>query len=115
GEARAREVKVLVTALAASDRLERGIVEPNRQRTDVGAIVLSVVPDVEELHGGQVELDLEPIEASVAPTGVERIVENLLTNTGRHTPAGSHVWVRVRAEGDGVLITVQDDGPGVAE
>jgi signal transduction histidine kinase len=73
------------------------------------------VPDVEELANHEVELDLEPLEASVDPTAVERIVENLLTNTGRHTPAGSHVWVRVRAQGDAVLIMVEDDGPGVPE
>jgi PAS domain S-box-containing protein len=113
--ASARKLNRLVTDLLDFDRLDRGIVEPNRKRTDLGEIVRSVVPDVEELRGREVELDLDPIEASVDPTGVERIVENLLTNTGRHTPAGTHVWVRLRAEGDGVLIAVEDDGAGVPE
>jgi two-component system sensor histidine kinase MtrB len=45
---------------------------------------------------------------------VERIVENLLANTGRHTPPTVRVWVRVRREDDGVMILVEDDGPGVA-
>jgi signal transduction histidine kinase len=113
--ASARKLNRLVTDLLDFDRLDRGIVEPDRKRTDIGEIVRSVVPDVEELRGREVELDLDPIEASVDPTGVERIVENLLTNTGRHTPAGTHVWVRLRAEGDGVLIIVEDDGEGVPE
>src|SRR5204862_6651993 len=30
-------------------------------------------------------------------------------------PAGTHVWVRVHAQGNGVMITVEDDGPGVPE
>jgi signal transduction histidine kinase len=111
--ASARKLNRLVTDLLDFDRLDRGIVEPDRERTDVAAIVRGVLPEVEELRGREVELDLAPIEASVDPTGLERIVENLLTNTGRHTPAGTRVWVRLRAEDGGVLFAVEDDGPGV--
>jgi signal transduction histidine kinase len=46
---------------------------------------------------------------------VERIVENLLVNTARHTPKGTRVWVRLHAEAGGVLLVVEDDGPGVPE
>jgi signal transduction histidine kinase len=44
---------------------------------------------------------------------VERIVENLLANAARHTPAGTPVWVRVQAAADGALMVVEDAGPGV--
>ena len=36
-------------------------------------------------------------------------------NAARHTKADRTIWLRVRPEGDGVLIAVEDDGPGVPE
>jgi signal transduction histidine kinase len=44
---------------------------------------------------------------------LERIIENLIVNAAKHTPAGTTVWVRLRAQDDGVLLLVEDEGPGV--
>jgi signal transduction histidine kinase len=52
--------------------------------------------------------------ASVDPTAVERIVENLVLNALKHNPDAS-VDVTVSAEEAGVLITVSDDGSGVPD
>src|SRR5256885_4374044 len=41
------------------------------------------------------------------------IVENLLLNAARHTPAGTPVWVHVRPQDGGALLCVDDAGPGV--
>jgi signal transduction histidine kinase len=40
-------------------------------------------------------------------------VENLVVNATRHTPAGTTVWVGVRRQDGGVLLVVEDEGPGV--
>ncbi|MGR6327489.1 sensor histidine kinase [Sphingomonas sp. XXL09] len=40
-------------------------------------------------------------------------VINLLDNAQAHTPTGTHVRVDVAAAGDGVVVVVADDGPGV--
>jgi signal transduction histidine kinase len=44
---------------------------------------------------------------------VERIVENLLANATTHTPPGTEVSVRVQPHDGGVLIAVDDRGPGI--
>jgi signal transduction histidine kinase len=44
---------------------------------------------------------------------VERIIENLLVNAARHTPIGTPVQINVRARADSVVITVEDEGPGI--
>jgi PAS domain S-box-containing protein len=111
----AKKLNRLVGDLLDFDRLDRGIVEPDRKPTDVAAIIRRVVPEVEDLADRSVEFDLEPLDVSVDPTSVERIVENLLVNTARHTPKGTRVWVRLHAEAGGVLLVVEDDGPGVPE
>jgi signal transduction histidine kinase len=60
-----------------------------------------------------VTLDLADVVVEVDAPKVERIVENLLANAGRHTPPGTPVWVAVRPEAGGALLVVEDAGPGV--
>jgi PAS domain S-box-containing protein len=113
--ANARKLNVLLSDLLDLDRLARGIVEPKRQPTDVAALVRSVVEEAVQGVDRRVELDTEPVEVWVDAAKVERIVENLVVNAFRHTPAGSGVWVRVRSHHGGVLIVVEDSGPGIPE
>jgi signal transduction histidine kinase len=58
-------------------------------------------------------LETAPVLIAVDAPKVERIVENLLANAARHTPAGTPVWVRVQVAGRGALMVVEDAGPGV--
>jgi two-component system, OmpR family, sensor kinase len=44
---------------------------------------------------------------------LERLLRNLLDNAVRHSPDGGHVRLAARSEGETVLLTVVDDGPGV--
>jgi signal transduction histidine kinase len=44
---------------------------------------------------------------------IERVVDNLLVNASKHTPAHAAIRVRLRAVGNGAEIVVEDDGPGV--
>jgi PAS domain S-box-containing protein len=110
----ARKLDRMVSDLLDLDRLARGIVEPRRHATDVGALVRRVV-DESDLTTRGVEVDAPELVANVDPAKVERIVENLLANTLRHTPKDTRVWVRIGRTDAGVLIVVEDDGPGVPE
>jgi signal transduction histidine kinase len=64
---------------------------------------------------GRVQVEAAPVLVRVDPAKVERIVENLLANTARHTPSGSPVLVRVESLDGGVLVAVDDRGPGVPD
>jgi two-component system sensor histidine kinase KdpD len=109
----ARKLDRMVGDLLDLDRLGRGIVEPNLVETDVGALVLKLVAGSEIVSAREVSMDVEPVLAEVDPAKVERIVENLLSNTARHTPPATRVWVKVRSQDEGALIAVEDEGPGV--
>jgi signal transduction histidine kinase len=102
-----------VNDLLDLDRLSRGLVEPVLRPTDVGALVRSLAEGSELLHGRKVQIDTAPVVIPIDGAKVERIVENLLGNTAKHTPPEATVWVRVEAVDDGALIRVEDDGPGV--
>ena len=41
------------------------------------------------------------------------MVLNLLDNAARHTPPGSRIELRLRAEGGDAVLEVADDGPGI--
>jgi signal transduction histidine kinase len=56
-----------------------------------------------------------PVVIRVDPAKIERIVENLLVNAARHTDDDREIWLLVEPLDDGVLIAVEDDGPGVPQ
>ena len=109
----ARKLERLLSDLLDLDRLVRGIVEPNRRPTDVGALVRGVVESAELPGNHEVTVEADPLMLAVDGAKVERIVENLLANAARHAPEATGIWVSAAASDGGVLITVEDNGPGV--
>jgi PAS domain S-box-containing protein len=112
---RTRGMNSLLTDLLDLDRLDRGIVEPRRFPVDLGQLVLGLLERTDVLHGRTVEVDDAGCHANVDAPKVERMVENLLANAARHTPAGSPVRVRLWCEDDGASIAVDDEGPGIPD
>ncbi len=111
----ARRLDRLVVNLLDLDRLARGIVTPNLTSTDVGSLVRRVVAESELIPDSRLRTDIQPVIVRADAAKVERIVENLLANMARHTPANTTVWIGVRSHADGALLLVEDDGPGVAK
>jgi PAS domain S-box-containing protein len=111
----ARKLDRLLNDLLDLDRLSRGIVAPKRRPTDVAALAAHAAEEWRLLHGRRAEVVAEPLTVSLDPGKVERIIENLLANAAKHTEPETPVWVRVErpADGDGVLIAVEDAGAGL--
>ncbi|HET7235864.1 MAG TPA: ATP-binding protein [Actinomycetota bacterium] len=113
--ANARKLERLLGDLLDLDRLQRGIVAPQRRPTDVGALVREVVDEFELSDDRVVHVDAGELTAAVDAAKVERIVENLLANAVRHTPPASQIWVSAGREGTDVLLVVEDEGDGVPD
>jgi PAS domain S-box-containing protein len=111
----AQKLERLVADLLDLQRIRRGLTTAHRRRTDLGALVERVVRECDLPFDREVHVDAPAVESNVDETKVERIVENLVTNALRHTPPGTPLWVRVEPADDGVLIAVEDAGPGVPE
>jgi two-component system OmpR family sensor kinase len=45
---------------------------------------------------------------------LRQVIDNLLANVRRHTPAGTPAYVSLRAVGDQIVLTVEDTGLGIA-
>lgn len=95
-------------------------------RADAGRIAARTRCDLAEAAGnaaaevapviGERELRVEndrPLPVDGNPDELHRMVLNLLDNAVRHTPPGSTIELRLRAEGTDAVVEVGDDGPGV--
>jgi len=60
---------------------------------------------------GSAEADVDPVLMDTQRVG--RVLNNLIGNALRHTPAGGKVEVRARQAGSGVEVTVRDSGEGI--
>jgi two-component system sensor histidine kinase KdpD len=109
----ARKLHRLVTDLLDLDRITRGVIAPRRTNVSVTRIISNVL---EELPVGDRQVQIradDPVMAMVDGAQVERIVENLVANALRYTPSGTPIWVSAERKDGGVLVAVDDAGPGV--
>lgn len=105
----------LLADLLDLDRLTRGDVAPRLETVDLAELTRLVVDGIDpDRHPIELDLDDE-VPARVDGARVARIVENLVANAVRHTPAGTRIWVRVTRWRDDVHLVVEDSGPGVPD
>jgi PAS domain S-box-containing protein len=112
--AQAARLDRLLSDLLDIDRLRHGHVRPTFTPTDLGVLVEAFVADY-TANGRRIETRTEHAIAEVDAPKLERIVENLLANAVKYTPAESAIRVRVESLPGGVLLAVDDQGPGVLE
>jgi PAS domain S-box-containing protein len=104
----------LLSDLLDLDRLRHGFMRPNLRPTDVQELAARVASDMHS-NTHPIDVDGSQVIADVDAPKVERIIENLLANAVNHTPPGTTISVSVEPHDGGVLIAVDDDGPGVAD
>ena len=110
----ARKLERLLGDLLDLDRLVRGVLEPKRYRTDIGELARRTLSDV-AAGDHPVTIEVIPVTAKVDAGKVERIIENLVANAVKHTPAGTPIIVNVGPYEHGALICVEDEGRGVPD
>ena len=110
----ARKLDRLLADLLDLDRLRHGFIRPSLRPTDVRDLAAQVASDHRSnMHS--IDVGGSRVIAEVDAPKVERIIENLLANAVNHTPPGTKISLSVEPRDSGVLIAVDDDGPGVAD
>ncbi|MFN7972398.1 MAG: ATP-binding protein [Acidobacteriota bacterium] len=110
----------LISDVLDVSRIVAGKLRLEPRRIDPISVVQSALDTVRPAaeHKG-VRLDLTFDAASgtlwADPSRIEQIVWNLLVNGVKFVDRGGHVHVHVRPEGPRLLISVEDDGPGIEE
>ena len=111
----ARRLDRMVGDFLDLERLNRGVAEPNWALVDVGALIREIVANSDLVTDRRLALDVAPLTVRADPGMIERIVENLLGNTVKHTPGDARIWVRLTRLDGGIELVVEDDGPGVPD
>jgi two-component system OmpR family sensor kinase len=104
----------LVEELLLLAQLDQGL-PLERQPVEVSAVVDAAV-DAARAEEPERPIDADsqgPLVVLGAESRLRRVIDNLLTNARVHTPAGTPIRVRLRAESEEVVLEVADEGPGV--
>jgi signal transduction histidine kinase len=113
-----RRLGMLVDDLFELARIDAGLLTLELHEAPIDHVVESCLRGFEhEARAKHVRLEArieEPARAVCAPEKVERVLFNLLTNSLRHTPSDGSVAVVVEPVREGVRITVEDTGEGLA-
>jgi signal transduction histidine kinase len=73
----------------------------------------SLAQGKEVILAGEVKSGVDPVVMDAPRIG--RVLNNLVSNALRHTPAGGEVFVSADREGDWVTVSVRDTGEGLDE
>lgn len=105
------------SALLRIAQIEGGARRIGFRPVDVAALAAEVVeafaPSAEEGRRALAVETAEPLWVEGDRELLTQMLVNLVENALRHTPPGAQIAVRVRRNGDGVALSVVDDGPGV--
>jgi len=115
---RMRRLVADLLLLARYDRTQPTRAVPHRP-VDLSQVLVEAAAELEPLaERSDHHLTLavhEPLLVDGARDELHRLVLNLLENALRHTPPGTHVHAALAVEGDDVVLTVDDDGPGIPD
>ena len=115
-ESEADRMSRLVEDLLLLARLDAGPAL-DIQPTDLNALLIDAVSDGRAAgpdHSWSLSLPDELVTVPADQFRLHQVVANLLANARTHTPAGTRVEAALTTVGDRALITVADNGPGIA-
>lgn len=88
-----------------------------REPVDLSRLVVDAVSDAHVAgldHDWALDLPEEPVVVIGDEARLQQVLVNLLANSRVHTPAGTSVTTSLTRDGDTAVLTVADDGPGIA-
>ena len=114
--AQAQKLESLVLNILEASRIESGRIDSDGV-ADVAAITMRIVEDTLAARPDRVvrvRPPSVPCQVRGSAVWVERAVSNLVANAVKYSPDDESVDVAVFAEGDDIVVTVTDRGPGIA-
>lgn len=113
---RAEHMHGLVTNLLDMARLQMGEIELNKQWCSLNEIIQKALKNCQKLLKSHHVKLLIPSHLALIhfdPVLMERVFYHLLENASQYTPPGSHIEISAEQHQHTLIITMQDDGPGL--
>ncbi len=111
-----RHLRRIVDDLLEVSRMLSGKIELAKEPLDLAESVASCVEAVrvtDRAAGYRFVVQVAPVWIEGDPVRIEQIVNNLVTNALKYSPAGSEIAVRVSADAGRAMIAIADRGVGI--
>ena len=108
----------LVVDIAEASRLDAELSRARFEPVDIGRLIESLLPlwEGRSDHGVEIAFARPRVGTAIVAgdeSRLARLIDNLVDNALSFSPPGGIVEIRAASAGDEVLVSVQDDGPGV--
>lgn len=111
-------LEALVSQFLDLARAEAGMKEEGREVVDLGVLARARVARAEaDPRNAALTFQVDVVGSATVrgvPERLQTVLDNLLANAASFAPSDGRVRVRVEPDADGVLLSVSDDGPGIA-
>lgn len=112
------QLVAMVDDLFELTQLDAGVIRAETKRASLDDVVRSALESIEsaaELKGLEIVTDLERAAGATCSPRLVRVLQNLLVNAVRHTPADGTIRIEAVRDERGLTVAVEDTGEGIAE
>jgi PAS domain S-box-containing protein len=109
----------LLDDLLDISRITRGTLELKRTRTELTSIVGAAIETARPMldareHTLALDLPKQPLQLDADAVRLAQVFSNLLINAAKYTEPGGHIQLRAWADEQNVVLSVRDNGIGIA-
>jgi len=111
------EMEKIVVSLLEAEKLSTRHAKLNRSRISVSHLVEDLINDFFDRDRDRIVVHVPAgeLEADIDDARIALLLKNLVANALRYVPdVGGRVEVSVRQDGDDLVLTVEDNGPGMS-
>ncbi len=115
-EREADRLNRLVANLLDMSRIEGGALKPEKEWYPIDELIHDVLGHLQPMLQNRAVIahlpdDLPPVELDYLE--IDQVLTNLIENAVRYTPSESPIEIRAQIDGDQMVISVADRGPGI--
>jgi len=112
------QLNTLVGNLLDMSRIESGALKPQKKWNSISEIVMGVIAKLrKQLESYQLHIDF-PKDLPLIATDyvlISQVFSNLLSNSIKYAPVGTHIDLQARAENNQIHLQVKNESPAVPE
>jgi len=115
-EREADRLNRLVANLLDMSRIEGGALKPEKEWYPIDELIHDVLGRMQQMLQNRTVIthlpdDLPPVKLDYLE--IDQVLTNLIENAVRYTPAGSPIEIGTRIDGNQIVVSVADRGPGI--
>ncbi len=107
----------MINEILDLSKIEAGAMKLNLSEFDISTAVneaCNIVAPLAAKKEIDIAIDIKPFKINADYQKIQQILFNLLSNSIKYTPIGGHIWVNANKTENEVIISVKDNGIGIA-